>query len=396
MGTQSFNRLALTVAILVAASTIAYAQGGITSTLAGTIVDGSGAVIPGADVVARHNATGTVHAAVTSEQGTFNIPAVVPGKYTVTVSLSGFKTVVLNDVEVNAGVPASVRAVLEVGQLAETVTVEAASSLVQTQTSAVSTTVHVGQIMSLPATSRNVLDFVAFLPGVNTPGGTRDSTVNGLPQSTINITLNGINIQDNTLKSTDGFFAIVQPRLDAIEEVTFTTTAQGAEASGQGAVQIRFVTRSGTNQLRGSAYHTYRNDTLTANTWFNKRNGVAKPELLQNQPGFRIGGPIVLPGLWDGHNKGFFFLNYEEFRQPQDLTRKRRIMSPLAQAGVFQYGGRQVNLLELAARNGHVSTIDPVIGKLLADIRTATGKTGSVSAAGDPNLQEYDFNVAHP
>ena len=87
------------------------------------------------------------------------------------------------------------------------------------------------------------MDFVNFLPGVSTPDGNRDATINGLPRGMINITLDGVNIQDNTLRSTDGFFAIVSPRLDAIEEVTLTSASQGAGDAGQGAVQVKFVTR---------------------------------------------------------------------------------------------------------------------------------------------------------
>ena len=90
------------------------------------------------------------------------------------------------------------------------------------------------------------------------------------PQGVINITLDGINIQDNTNRSTDGFFAIVSPRLDAIEEVSVTTAGQGADA-GQGAVQIKFTTRSGSNNYTGSGYWYYRSDDLNANTWFNNR-----------------------------------------------------------------------------------------------------------------------------
>ena len=198
-----------------------------------------------------------------------------------TISLSGFKTVVLNDVALNVGAPASVRAPLELGTLEETIVVEGASPVVQTQASAVATTLNVESIKNLPITSRNVLDFVPLLPGVNTPGGNRDTTVFGLPQSAINITLDGVNVQDNTLKTTDGFFTIVQPRLDAIEEVTVTTAAQGADSAGQGAVQIRFVTQSGTNELHGSGYNYYRNDELNANTWFNKRERRAEARAAQ-------------------------------------------------------------------------------------------------------------------
>jgi hypothetical protein len=153
---------------------------------------------------------------------------------------------------------------------------------------------------------------------VTTPGGTRDSIVNGLPQSTINMTLDGVNIQDNTLKYTDGFFAIVGPRLDAVEEISFTTAASGAESTGSGATQIRYTTKSGTNDYHGSVFHQYRSDSLNTNNWFNKRDNLPKPELLQNQPGFNFGGPVMLPGF-NGRNKAFFFVNYEELRQPSDV-----------------------------------------------------------------------------
>ena len=394
---NSLFGLALAAAFIALCGANAHGQGGITSSLSGTVIDSSGAHIPGATVTVKNNGTGATYEASTSNQGTFSIPALLPGTYTVTIALEGFKTVVLNEVVVNAAVPATVRGTLEIGQLAETVTVGAATEIVQTQTSAISTTVPIVQIANVPITSRNVLDVVPLLPGFNTPGGNRDTTALGLPQSAINITLDGVNIQDNTLKSTDGFFTIVQPRLDAIEEVTVTTAAQGAESAGQGAVQIRFVTRSGTNQLRGSIYEYYRNDKLNANTWFNKRNKIAIPELLQNQPGFRVGGPIVIPGLWDGHNRAFFFVNYEEFRQPQDLTRDRTILHPRAQAGIFRYntssGVREVDLLALAARSGQVASMDPIVAQLLADIRTATGTTGTIIDLTDPNTQRYSYNL---
>ncbi|MBI4478248.1 MAG: carboxypeptidase regulatory-like domain-containing protein, partial [Acidobacteria bacterium] len=376
----------------------AFGQGATTTTLSGTVVDTSGGVIPGADVNVKSNQTSTIYTAVTNEQGSFTIPSVQAGTYTVSVSLSGFKTAVLSNVTVNAAVPASVRVTLEIGGLQETVVVQSeASSIVQTQSSAVSTTVDIRQVQNLPLMSRNALDFVTFLPGVNTPSTNRNSTVAGLPQNAINITIDGINVQDNTLKSTDGFFTIVQPRLDAIEEVTVTMAGQDAQSSGQGAVQIQFVTRSGTNTFRGGLYHYYRNDTLNANTWFNKRNGVAKPELLQNQAGGRFGGPISIPGLFDWRGKAFFFVNYEEFRQPQQLTRTRNILSATAQAGLFRYtaGGvtREVNLLALAAARGLTSTVDPTIAKLLADIRAATTTTGAYIERSDPNVQGYTFNV---
>ena len=297
---------------------------------------------------------------------------------------------------VNAGVPASIRATLEVGGLTETVIVQSTSQLVQTQTAAVTTTLDTRQVQSLPLSSRSAADFVVFLPGVQTAGGSRDSIVNGLPQGTINMTLDGVNIQDNTNKTTDGFFAMVAPRLDAVEEITFTSGAQGADGTGMGATQIRFVTRSGTNQLRASAYHTYRSDELNVNTWFNKRDGMRKAQLLRNQPGFSVGGPVVLPGF-NGRGKAFFFVNYEELREPAATRRTRTILSPASQQGVFRYnttqGVSEVNLFQLAAANGQTSTPDPIMARLLMDIRNATGLEGNVRDLTDPLFQEYSFQV---
>ncbi|MGH9329203.1 MAG: hypothetical protein ACRD09_02070, partial [Vicinamibacterales bacterium] len=310
---------------------------------------------------------------------------------------------ILNDVALTAAGPATVRAVLAVGTLEETVVVEAASSIVQTQSAAVATTMDINQISNLPLTSRSALDFVTNLPGINTPGGSRDSTVNGLPQSAINITIDGMSAQDNHLKTTDGFFARVSPRIDSVEEVTVSTAAQDQASTGQGAVQIRFVTRSGTNSLQGSTFYYFRHHALNANTWFNNATlppdpatGKApKAENITHQPGTRVGGPIVIPGLWDGHDKGFFFVNYEESRTPGQITRNRDFLHPRAQAGLFRYsvGGqvREVDLLALAARNSQVSTPDPTIAALLASVRSATGTTGQFADLTNPSLQRYTF-----
>src|SRR5687767_15646491 len=314
-------RVFVTIGVLLGFCPVAYGQGGTASSISGVVVDAGGGVVPGAAVIVKHNATGVTTESMSNSEGVFSFPGLAVGTYTVTVSLEGFKTFVVNDVVLTAGSPANVRAKLEVGGLTEQVVVSSTSEIIQTQSSTISSTINTNQITKLPLTSRSAMDFVTFIPGVSTPGGNRDSTINGLPQGSINITLDGVNIQDNTLKTGDGFFAIVSPRLDAIEEVTVTTASQGVDASGQGAVQIKFVTRGGTNTFTGSGYHYYRNDKLNANTWFNNRNGVEKPTLLQNQAGFRAGGPFVIPRLFDGRNKAFFFVNYEEFHQPSAVTR---------------------------------------------------------------------------
>src|SRR5262249_14076560 len=156
----------------------------------------------------------------------------------------------------------------------------------------------------------------------------RSSTVVGLPQSAISITVDGANIQDKYTRSGDGFFANVQPKLDLVEEVTVSSATSGADASGQGAVQIKFATRSGTNTFAGSLYEYHRDASLNTNYYFNIVNGLPKNQLTLNQWGGREGGPIVIPGLYDGRNKAFFFFNFEQLRFPLSNTRDRTLLTP--------------------------------------------------------------------
>ena len=387
-------RVLLATALMIAVvGAAAFAQTN-TASIIGTVSDASGAMIPGASVVVKHNGTGVEFTATTNEQGGFTIPAVDPGTYTVTVTLQGFKTAVLNNVIVNASTPTSVRAKLEVGGLAETVVVSSGSEIIQTQSAAVATTIDTSQILKLPTGSRSALDFVTVLPGVNTPGGSRDSTINGLPQSAINITIDGISAQDNQLKTTDGFFARVSPRLDAMEEVTVSTAAQDAANTGQGAVQIRFVTRGGTNNYSGSGYFYLRHYKLDATNWFDNRDGIAKSEDKLYQPGARFGGPISIPGLFDGRNKAFFFVNYEESRSPGQNVETRTILHPRAEEGWFRWNAsgvvREVNVLQLAQSQGHVSTVDPTIQRLIGDIRSSVS-AGPLVDLENPLHQEFRY-----
>ena len=392
---RSLIRIGLCVLalLLCAGGSLAFAQGTNASQISGTVVDASGAVLPGATVNAKHLATGVVTPTVTNAEGVFTLPSLPIGTYEVTITLEGFKTFVAKDVVITAGTGANIAAKLEVGGVSETVTVASSSEIIQTQSTTISSTVNTNAITKLPLTSRSAMDFVNFLPGVSTPGGNRQATINGLPQGVINITLDGINIQDNTNRSTDGFFAIVSPRLDAIEEVSVTTAGQGADA-GQGAVQIKFTTRSGGNNYTGSGYWYYRRDDLNANTWFNNRSQTAKAKLEQDQFGGRVGGPLIIPGLVD-RGKAFFFANYEELRQPSEATRTRNFMVPAAMQGNLTYGTSPVtfNVLAFAASRGVPATsIDPTIAKLLVDIQSAAG-TGQVQPL-DANVQQTTFNLA--
>jgi Carboxypeptidase regulatory-like domain len=378
------------------------AQTGSAGAIAGTISDPTTAVVKGATITVKNNATNQEFTTTTTDNGTFNVPALISGNYTVTIAATGFKTAVVPDVKVDVGAPSSVNVTLEVGAPTETVqVVDVAGELINTQSATVGTTITGRQIVEQPQASRDALDLVTLLPGVQTTGRPRTSTVNGLPKGALNITLDGVDVQDNLISSNDGFFTFVRPRIDAVGEVSVSTAAPGAESAGDGAVQIKFVTRGGTNDLSGSLYWYHREPYLTANYFFNNQTlaptyfGKApKNRILLNQYGGRVGGPIRIPKLFDGRDKAFFFVNYEEFRLPEQQLRQRTILSPSAHAGIFTTtSGAQINLLTLAAANGFTSTIDPTIGALLGDIRASTSLQGGAvqPIAGDPNRQQFNF-----
>jgi hypothetical protein len=311
---------------------------------------------------------------------------------------------------------------LEIGAATETVTIVGGGELLQTQTATIGTTLTGRQITDIPTASRNALDLVLALPGTGTPGRPRTSSVNGLPKGAINITLDGVNIQDNTLKSSDGFFTYIQPKTDAIQEVTISTSTPGAESSAEGAVQVKFITQAGSNEYHGGGYWYHRNPALNANYWFNNRDLAPDPvtgkapqqRILLNQFGAKMGGPMSLPKVFNGRDKLFFFVNYEEYRLPEkSVQRVRTIYTPDAVNGLYKFNTTSqtytppanvtcttgatrtctADLIAMATAAGITNTFDPTIRALLQSITASVGKVNGVltSVASNPNLQQFGF-----
>jgi len=212
----------------------AFSQGSSTkATLTGVVQDSSGGVVPGATIVARNTSTGITTETVSNSTGTFAIPALDAGIYEATVSLSGFKTVKIDKIALSPGNTSSITAKLEIGQASETVNVTAHTELIDTTSTTVSATITADQIQKLPLVTKNAMQFVTLLPGVNSPSGThvqRNSTAMGLPQSAIAIVLDGVNVQDQSVKSTDGFYANIRPQTDLVEQVTVSEATATADS----------------------------------------------------------------------------------------------------------------------------------------------------------------------
>lgn len=389
------SRLILAIALLAICQSSIFAQ--TTGSISGTVLDQNGAVVPNATVVVKGEG-GQEFTAVTKDNGTYIIPAVANGNYTVTVTADGFKKYVTTSVKVDVGTPLTVDAALEVGNVDQVVEVVGGGEVLQTQTPSINTTLTGRQITETPQTSRDALDLVTLLPGTAQVGRPRQSSINGLPKGSLSISIDGVDVQDNLLRSSDGFFTFVRPRLDAIEEVTVSTAASGADSSGDGAVQIKFVTKRGTNDYRGGLFWQHREDKLNSNYWFNNLNGLPRNRIRLNQYGGNFGGPLPFPNFGEGgpmfhsgKDKAFFFVNYEEFRIPESINRTRTILGADAASGIFRYGaGQSVNLLQLAAVNGFPGTIDPTIGSLTNAIRSSTSQ-GTVTSSGNPNTQLFNY-----
>src|SRR5262245_4807423 len=374
---------ALLTILLLAAG--AFAQVTTSGRLAGTVTDAQGAVVSNAQITVKNNETQTLYTATSNKEGGWALPSVSPGAYTVSVTAPGFKTTVVQDVKVDVGQPTTVNATLETGGVNDQVVVTGGGEVLQNASANISTTITGRQILELPFSTRDALQLMLIMPGVQTPGTPRTSSVNGLPKASLNITVDGANVQDNFLKSTDGFFTTTQPKSDAVEEVTISTATPGAESAGGGAVQVRFVTKQGTNEFHGGLFWQHRNDALNASYFFNQKafDNLPRDRIILNQFGGNVGGPIMIPKLFNGRDKAFFFVNMEEFRLPQTFGVSRTVLTDAARQGIFRYRDstgaiRDINLYQLAATGAggrtYASTPDPMTVNAINLINTSTQK----------------------
>jgi hypothetical protein len=398
---------------------LVFAQTGTKAALTGLVKDPQGNGIPGATVTVKNVDTGVSTATQTNGSGNWAVPSLDTGTFEVKIALANFKTVTYSKVVLAAGAKPNLITTLEVGAVSESIKVISQTELIDTGNTNVTTTINTDLINNLPQVTKNALNFVTFLPGVNTSTNhvQRSSTIMGLPPSALSISIDGVNVQSQFLKDTAGssFFAMIRPQTDLVDQVTVSEATPGADSSAGGAVQIKFVTRSGSNQANGSAYEYLRHPSLNTNSFTNTAafglgtTDLPKNDIIVNQYGFRQGGPIIIPGLYNGTGKAFYFFNYEEFRLPSTVTRTRTVLAPLAQTGQFVYGcsstnltcTQSVNLFAVASAyaatnpqgplNGSTGNValapailaankpDPTVQDALAFINQATGVEGFVN-----------------
>ena len=311
----------------IATCAVAWAQMQSTTAIFGTIKDVSGAVLPGVNVTVRNEETGAVRETITNELGYYSVQSLKPGRYSITASLTGFKTAVVRDREVLVSIPATVSFSMELGDLAQEVTVSAeGAELLNTTTGALSTTINENLVTNLPNQTRNFFDLVSLSPNtspqyfgnghlsfgshsmrrVNAANSLESSGVYaaGADSNASNVSIDGANVQMAVYN-----MAVWIQSSSTIQELRIETASGNAEF-GDGSNFINVITKSGTNDFHGELLWQHRNDNLDATNFFTNLAGGRLPEYKRNKFGGSLGGPIL-------RNKLHFFGNYEGSRLRQ-------------------------------------------------------------------------------
>lgn len=385
MQTAFYRNVSMTAVLVFATTATAFSQ--TSGQLSGSVVDTSGASVPGAKLSLRLAGSETaILSSTTSSDGNFFFAALRPAGYSLAIEAPGFSREVLNNIKIDTSRETALGAIkLSVSTSTETISVSATSSAVQTANAEISATVSNEQLRRLPQLNRNPLALIATQAGVGSNGRT-STTINGLRVTYNAVTIDGINIQDNFIRTNALDYTPNLPLTDQIAEMTITTSNTNASQGG-GVGQVAFITPSGTNTLRGTAYWYNRNNATAANGWFNNRDGVARPFLNQNQFGGSVGGPIK-------KDKLFFFVNAEGLRLRQQSSVNRTMLTDDAKNGIFTYeaGGqvRKVNLLQVTAQSADAE-MKKLIGLLPAQSVINNYRTGDSRESLLRNTAGYSF-----
>jgi hypothetical protein len=357
------------------AVTHTWAQTGTTS-LRGTVTDKTGAAIVAAKVTLTLTGQALQREIATNHVGEYEFLALPPGTYVLTVEMTNFRKFEQRNLQLLVNTPATVNVVLEVGIAAQAVEVSAQAVTLNTTDATLGNAFGENQVKQLPLEARNVPDLLTLQAGVTYTGNrtdinrdvdTRSGAVNGARSDQSNITLDGVDVNDQV--NGNAFTSVLPVTLDSVQEFRVTTTNANADQGRSSGAQVSLVTKSGTNTFHGSAYEYHRNTITSANDYFVKLSQLQSgqpnvpPKLLRNIFGGSLGGPIL-------KDRFFFFVNYEGSRQREEASVVRIVPSDTLRKGMLQYvcdssdpncstGNSQVNVVNNAAIGGLVATLTP-------------------------------------
>jgi hypothetical protein len=315
-------RMAFVVSVFVCflVGAAGYAQLDVVGTINGTIRDQTGAVVPGAEIVITNLNTGDRREAASSDSGTYVLPSVPPGRYSLSVSLTGFKTYVLKEFRLEVKQLSTIDVQLELGGVGEAVTVTAAPPLLDATDSTIGTVIQHAELTEMPLNGRNFTQLLLLAPGASPDQGDQQigqtvalgegsvsPAVDGNRPRSNNFRLDGI---DNNMRFNNT--VATSPPPDALQEVKVSGHDSDAQIAFAAGANVNVTTRAGTNALHGSVWEFLRNNKLSANNFRDNRLGNSGLPYRQNQYGYFLGGPVLIPHLVDGRKSRTYFSTYFE------------------------------------------------------------------------------------
>jgi hypothetical protein len=328
----SFKSGLLLAAVAYMSAAMCFAQTS-TTTLSGTVYDPSAAVVGGAEVIATNNATGVSFKQTTNEAGLYSFPSIGVGTYTLTVEIRGFKTARATGITLNVGTPAVQNMTLELGEGAETVSVEATAVPVNTSNATLGNIVERAAVVTLPLNGRNPLNLIVLEPGVVQTGST-GVNVNGNRGQSGNVTIDGIEANEASNPTPVNNVFRINP--DNVQEFKVTTSNPTPEEGRNAGLNVSIATRSGGNEFHGELVEYFRNTVLNANESFANSQNNPRTNIKSNQYGFDLSGPVK-------KNKTFFYGAWQGQKVNLQLAIDKAfgniptLYTPQALAGVYRY-----------------------------------------------------------
>jgi len=300
---------------------------GITGDILGTVQDSTGGVVPAAKVTLTAVDTGLKFEATADESGAYLFAQLKPGHYSLQASKEGFQTATVSDIDLLVGQRPRVDITLQVGAVTQSIEVSAGGvQLLDTQTSTMGQVIQEKPVQELPLNGRNFIQLAVLSPGVAPIDNGVSPATTWVGQSNVTTSVAGLRESNesflvNGIESRNARFGSVglRPSPEAIQEFKAQTSDFSAEF-GRSAAIINTQLRAGTNTLHGSAYEFIRNSSLDASDFFLNLAGAPKPQFQQNNFGASLGGPMVLPHIYNGRDRTFFFINYEGLRSRQGIS----------------------------------------------------------------------------
>ncbi len=335
---RSLRSLALGAAVCLSAAALAFGQSD-TAQISGFAKDASGAVVPGAQVTLTNETTGLVRKTSTNESGYYVVSSLPPGFYTLAVEATGFKRFVKTQNKLDPNLPRTIDALLEIGELTETVEVVAEVAQVQSETATVGRLVESTQIQNMVLNGRNPLFLAMLKPGVR-----RGFLGFSYGLDSGGFSINGSRTQDNiitydgavNMRTRANGTSVGTADLETVQEMQVLTANYAPEYGRSAGGQIRFVTKSGGPEFHGSFYEYFRNEKLDANTWRRNRAGQERDANKFNQFGYILSGPFYIPGKFNtGKNKVFWLWGQEWARRRRGVTTTITVPSLAMRRGDF-------------------------------------------------------------